>query len=268
MPFPTHHFYRLLTGLVLGVCTALSTSLAAAQSLPPASSTPPPPASTPSFKDNIAQRVLACTGCHGPQGRAAPDGYYPRLAGKPAGYLYNQLINFRDGKRHYGLMTQLLAPLTDVYLMEIAQHFASLQVPYPAPLPAAQHAAQAERGRQLVVNGDPAQGVPACVQCHGTGMTGVAPNVPGLLGLPRDYLNAQLGAWKSGQRRAQAPDCMHAIVQLLSPTDINAASGYLAALTPPLDVKPASGAPAWPKGAVAISCGSAPSSAHATPGTR
>lgn len=25
-------------------------------------------------------------------------------------------------------------------------------------------------------------------------MTGVAPNIPGLLGLPRDYLNAQLGA--------------------------------------------------------------------------
>ncbi|MGH6638909.1 MAG: c-type cytochrome, partial [Polaromonas sp.] len=42
------------------------------------------------FEDSIAQRTLACTACHGPQGRAAPDGYYPRLAGKPAGYLYNQ----------------------------------------------------------------------------------------------------------------------------------------------------------------------------------
>ena len=39
------------------------------------------------FEDTIAQRALACTACHGPQGRAAPDGYYPRLAGKPAGYL-------------------------------------------------------------------------------------------------------------------------------------------------------------------------------------
>jgi cytochrome c553 len=35
-------------------------------------------------------------------------------------------------------------------------------------------------------------------------MTGVAPHIPGLLGLPRDYLNAQLGAWKAGQRRAHA----------------------------------------------------------------
>ena len=30
---------------------------------------------------------LACTGCHGAEGRAASDGYYPRIAGKPAGYL-------------------------------------------------------------------------------------------------------------------------------------------------------------------------------------
>ena len=62
-------------------------------------------------EDTMAQRVQACTGCHGPQGRAASDGYYPRIAGKPAGYLYNQLIAFRDGRRQYGLMNQLLAPL-------------------------------------------------------------------------------------------------------------------------------------------------------------
>src|ERR1700712_1628403 len=63
------------------------------------------------FEDTSAQRTLACTACHGPQGRAAPDGYYPRLAGKPAGYLYNQLLNFRDGRRHYALMASLLTPL-------------------------------------------------------------------------------------------------------------------------------------------------------------
>ena len=62
--------------------------------------------------DTLAQRALACTGCHGKEGRAAPDGYYPRLAGKPAGYLYHQLQHFRDGRRHYGLMTRLVDPLS------------------------------------------------------------------------------------------------------------------------------------------------------------
>ena len=36
------------------------------------------------FQDTIAQRTLACTSCHGKEGRAGPDGYDPRIAGKPA----------------------------------------------------------------------------------------------------------------------------------------------------------------------------------------
>ena len=212
---------------------------------------------TPSFKDDMAQRTLACTACHGPQGRAAPDGYYPRLAGKPAGYLYNQLVSFRDGRRHYALMTQLIAPLTDAYLMEMAQHFSNLDVPYPGPSPTTASATLLARGKQLVQSGEPARGIPACVQCHGSAMTGVAPSVPGLLGLPRDYLNAQLGAWKAGKRRAHAPDCMKAVVALLSDEDINAASSYLVAQALPTHTKPATSAPALAAGQTAINCGSA-----------
>ena len=209
------------------------------------------------FEDSMAQRTLACTGCHGAQGRAAPDGYYPRLAGKPAGYLYNQLLNFREGRRHYGLMTQLIAPLSDAYVMEIAQHFSNLDVPYPAPTPARLDAPLLAKGKQLVLTGDAARQVAACVQCHGAAMTGVTPNVPGLLGLPRDYLNAQLGAWKAGKRRAHAPDCMQAVVARLSHDDINAISSYLAAQVLPVNTKPASSAPPLANGQTAINCGNA-----------
>ncbi len=213
------------------------------------------------FEDTIAQRTLACTACHGPQGRAAPDGYYPRLAGKPAGYLYNQLIHFRDGRRHYGLMTQLVDPLTDAYLMEIAQYFSRLEVPYPAPLPATASKELLARGKQLVSQGDASQKLPACVQCHGTALTGVAPHIPGLLGLPRDYLNAQLGAWKTGQRRAHAPDCMKTVVARMTENDINAVGSWLAAQALPASTKPALALPqlaALGEGATAMDCGSAP----------
>lgn len=218
-------------------------------------------AATTPFEDTIAQRTMACTACHGPQGRAAPDGYYPRLAGKPAGYLYNQLLNFRDGRRHYGLMTQLTSPLTDAYLQEIAQYFSQLDVPYPAPLPSTASAELLRQGERLVMQGDAARHVPACVQCHGQAMTGVAPNIPGLLGLPRDYLNAQLGAWKAGQRKAHAPDCMQEVVARLSLDDINAVGSWLAAQRLPTNTKPATALPALAAGANAIRCGSAPAKA-------
>src|SRR5437868_4629876 len=129
-------------------------------------------AAPPKFEDTIAQRALACTSCHGKEGRAGPDGYYPRIAGKPAGYLYNQLLNFREGRRHYGLMARLLDPLSEAYLGELAQYFASLDLPYPPPQAATLPAAVLERGRALATQGDPQRKVPACVQCHGERLTG------------------------------------------------------------------------------------------------
>jgi cytochrome c553 len=208
----------------------------------------------PQFEDTMAQRTLACTACHGKEGRAAPDGYYPRIAGKPAGYLYNQLLNFRDGRRHYGLMTRLIDPLSDTYLYEIAQHFAALDLPYPPPQPATLPADVLERGRQLATHGNAAAKVPACVQCHGERLTGAVPNVPGLLGVSRDYLNAQLGAWRTGQRRSHAPDCMAQVAQRLSPEELTAVAAWLAAQPLPADPHPA---PSLPR-EMPLACGSTP----------
>ncbi|WP_460890912.1 c-type cytochrome, partial [Ramlibacter alkalitolerans] len=193
------------------------------------------PAAAVHFEDTIAQRTLACTACHGKEGRAGPDGYYPRIAGKPAGYLYNQLLNFREGRRHYGLMVGLLDTLSDPYLYEIAQHFARLDVPYPPPQPSSAPPETLQRGREIALHGDPERRVPACARCHGKALTGVQPNLPGLLGLPRDYLNAQLGAWRNGQRRALAPDCMAEIARRLSPEDLSAVTSFLAAEPLPKD---------------------------------
>jgi cytochrome c553 len=217
-------------------------------------------AQTPArFADDMAERTRACTACHGDQGRAGPDGYYPRLAGKPAGYLHNQLRNFAQGRRHYELMTRLVDPLTDDYMGEMAHYFANLKLPYPAPT--ASNAITTERlakGQQLVSQGDATRGLPACTQCHGTRLTGVQPNVPGLLGLPLDYLNAQLGAWQTGQRRAHAPDCMAEIVKRMPAQDLIAVSSWLARQPLPADARPADRPPAGPALPEALRCGSAP----------
>jgi cytochrome c553 len=205
------------------------------------------------FEDTLAQRTLACTACHGKQGRAGPDGYYPRIAGKPAGYLYNQLLNFRDGRRHYGLMARLLDPLSDAYLLEIAQYFSALEIPYAPPSRPTADAALLQRGRVIAMQGDASKDLPACAKCHGEALTGIAPDTPGLLGLPRDYLNSQLGAWRTGQRHAHSPDCMAQVAKRLAPDDLTAVTSWLAAQPLPANPRAASALPA----PTPIKCGSA-----------
>ena len=210
-------------------------------------------AAPPVFEDSMAQRTLACSACHGKEGRAGPDGYYPRIAGKPAGYLYNQLLNFRDGRRHYGLMTRLLDPLSEGYLLQIAQYFSSLDVPYTPPRPSAADTALLQAGQSLALHGDAQRKIPACAGCHGEALTGVQPNTPGLAGLPRDYLSSQLGAWRTGQRRAHAPDCMADIAKRLTLDDMSAVTAWLSIQVPPSGSKPAQAL----QRPAAIACGSA-----------
>jgi cytochrome c553 len=203
--------------------------------------------------DTIAQRVIACTACHGKEGRAASDGYYPRIAGKPAGYLYNQLMNFREGRRKYPLMVYMVDHLSEDYLHEIAAYFSNLHPPYPPPQAMIASQADMELGGRIVRSGDPARNVPACIACHGKTLTGVAPSIPGLAGLPFDYMSAQLGAWKIGTRRAAEPDCMAAISSRLTGEEIGAALTWLAAQPIPSETAPATASEKLP-----LSCGSFP----------
>ena len=197
----------------------------------PASSAAEPDDST--MKD----RMAACSSCHGPQGIELEDGYVPRIDGKPAGYLYNQLVNYQDYRRRNTSMNHMVAHLSSTYLFEIAQYFADQHTPYPAPA-AAPSAALSRRGRQLVREGDPDANIPACAACHGERLTGVQPNTPGLVGLPRQYIMAQLGAWRVDTRHAAAPDCMADIADRLKGRDVEAVAAWLAAQPIPANTRP------------------------------
>ncbi len=225
----------LVAGAALAAPSATSPT-----STPPVPSAPrlaPAPLQLP---DTLAQRVEACTACHGKEGRATNQGYFPRIAGKPAGYLYHQLVNFREGRRQNDTMARLVEWMTDDYLQEIAGYFASLDLPYPPPAPSpSTTAADTARGEVLVHRGDKLRGVPACAACHGTALTGVAPAIPGLLGLPKDYLAAQVGAWRTGQRKSVAPDCMAVVASRLSVDDVGAVAAWLAAQPVPGHALPA-----------------------------
>ncbi len=179
--------------------------------------------------DSMAERLQACVICHAAKDTQSADAYYPRIAGKPAGYLYNQLSNFRDGRRTYTPMTNLLDTLSEDYLKQIAAYFSSLHPAFAPEVSAAVTPALFTRGQLLVRQGDPAKKIPACAACHGSRLLGVVPAIPGLLGLPRDYINAQFGAMRNGSRRNSSPDCMAQIARRLSADDINSVATWLSA---------------------------------------
>jgi len=188
--------------------------------------------------DNIETRMLACTPCHGMRGQGTHDDYFPRLAGKPAGYLFNQLAAFRDGRRHYSPMNYLLEYQNDTYLRAMAEYFSSQSPPY---LP--RHAAAADggvlaRGQELATHGDARRGIPACASCHNPNFTGMEPGVPALVGLQPNYISAQLGAWRYGTRTAISPDCMQIVAGHLSEDDVTALAAWLSRLPAETNAKP------------------------------
>jgi cytochrome c553 len=199
-------------------------------------------------------RLLACAACHGRQGEGTKNDYFPRLAGKPAGYLMNQLVAFRDGRRRYPPMNYLLEYIPDSYLQKMADYFAALR---PTPVPqtvAAASPALLARGRSLATEGDPAHGVPPCAGCHGPALTGMEPGIPGLTGLHASYISAQLGAWRYGTRTATPPDCMQFVAASLTESDVTAVAAWLASLPIPPDPSPLSqGSLTMP-----LACGSEP----------
>jgi len=180
--------------------------------------------------DQMEQRLAACSACHGERGAGAGGAeYVPHLAGKPAGYLFEQLAGFRDGRRSNAQMTWLVQFADDAWLREIAGHYAA-QPPRTRPADTGADAltdairATAER---LVFEGDPARGVDACAACHGRALTGLEPGIPALVGLPAEYIIAQLGNWRGGIRRATTPDCMAGIAKAIAPEDVRAVAVWL-----------------------------------------
>lgn len=212
---------------------ALSLLMAPAFAAAPATSSS---SAAPSVPDTLQQRIAACTACHGERGEGSPgSGFFPRLAGKPAGYLVRQLQDFQNGLRKYAPMEYTVRQLSPAYMREIAEYFSAQQVPYShSPVPSVS-AATLQRGDQLISKGDPTRKIPACTSCHGSQLTGVEPSTPGLVGLPYDYLSAQLGSWRTHTRATVAPDCMALVANRLSNSDITAVAASLASRPLPAD---------------------------------
>ena len=66
-----------------------------------------------------------CAACHGATG-VNPNPMYPNLAGQKVGYLFQQLKDFRDGKRQGTVMPNMANGLTDEQIAALAGYISSL----------------------------------------------------------------------------------------------------------------------------------------------
>jgi len=183
---------------------------------------------------SLEARLAACTMCHGATGVQGADAFYPRISGKPAQYLYQQLLRFREGRREYLPMQRLLVTLSDEYLYEIAVWFSKQTPEYETVTPPRVSPLILQQGEQLVRHGAAERDIPACVACHGDNLKGMQPGIPGLTGLTNEYITAQMGAWQYGIRHSVDPDCMGDIARKMTSAEVQAVSAWLASQDPRL----------------------------------
>lgn len=167
-----------------------------------------------------------CMACHGVDGGGMAAAGYPRLAGLDAAYLARQLDDFANGTRTNPVMQPNASALSEDERAALAKYYSAL----PVPAHAAAAAPPADgAGARLAARGDWSRGLPACVQCHGPGGSGVGANFPPLAGQPAAYIAAQLRAWQQGTRRNDPLQLMQHVAKQLTPQEIQAVAGWFAA---------------------------------------
>lgn len=176
----------------------------------------------------IAESV--CVACHGADGNS-PASANPNLAGQVEDYIVKQLKNFKsvDGKpalRNNPIMSGMAAPLSDEDMKNVAAWFAQ-QKQKPAT---AKDEKQVALGQKLWRQGDFQKGIPACAGCHGPNGAGLPALFPRISGQFSEYTEAQLKAFRQGDRANDPEKMMRTIAAKLSDVEIKAVSEYAAGL--------------------------------------
>lgn len=182
----------------------------------------------PTKGQQIASTV--CVACHNADGNSTIAAN-PKLAGQSAEYLYKQLKGFRsvDGKpaeRPNAVMMGMTGSLSDDDMHSVAAWFASQTMKGDK----AKDDGSIELGQKLYRGGDLAKGLPACAGCHGPAGSGIPAQYPRIGGQHADYIEAQLKAFRSGERANDPNKMMRLVAIKMTDAEIKAVSNYIAGL--------------------------------------
>jgi cytochrome c553 len=182
-------------------------------------------------------KSLTCSACHGTEGNSMSP-LWPNIAGQNAIYLANQLKAFRGDPgasdrastqtRKDPLMTSMSLPLSDQDINDLAVYFEGL----PGAAQSVADPDDVARGQALYRGGNTAEGIAACIACHGpTGRGNPAAGYPALAGQHSAYTAKQLQDYAAGTRMSGEPvHMMQDIAERLSKEDIQALASYVQGL--------------------------------------
>ena len=189
----------------------------------------PPPKADLAKGQKIATEV--CAACHGPDGNSIGPAN-PKLASQIPEYTAKQLANFRPGKenkpaeRPNNVMAGFAAMLSPDDMHSLAAYYAGQKlIPEKA-----KDKDTIELGQRIFRGGIAEKSVPACAGCHGPTGTGVPGQYPLLGGQYAEYIEAQLKAFRSGERANDPNRMMRMTAARLSDAEIKAVANYIAGL--------------------------------------
>ncbi|MCG3189418.1 MAG: Cytochrome c4 [Burkholderiaceae bacterium] len=200
----------------------LALLLAATMALPVIAAESTAPAK-PDLAKGQALSVQVCGACHTADGtRGSPAN--PIIAGQHAEYLVKQLSDFKSGKRDSAVMKAFAGTLSDADMRNVAAFYASKSTKPGF----AKNKVLYSLGQKIYRGGIAEKQVPACAGCHSPDGAGIPVQYPRLGGQHADYVDAQLVAFRSGQRANSPP--MEDIAARLSDREIKALADYIAGL--------------------------------------
>jgi cytochrome c553 len=164
-----------------------------------------------------------CIACHvfdGSRGASAN----PLIAGQHAEYLAKQLTDYKSGARQNAIMQGMAASLSADDIRHVAAFYASKKMPAGT----ARDPALVQAGERIYRGGLADRGIPACAGCHGPAGAGIPAQYPRLAGQHAEYTEAQLVAYRVGQRKNQPH--MPLIAAKMTDREIKAVSDYIAGL--------------------------------------
>ena len=164
-----------------------------------------------------------CFLCHGATGDSSSP-LYPKLAGQNESYLLKQLRNFKSGERESSDMRKIVADMDDDD-MRAAAHFFSRQQPSQGK---SAYGDMRAVGEKLYTQGNPANGLPPCRDCHGEKGAG-SDVLPRIAGQHTLYIETQLNLFEE-RKRTNDNAQMQDIAKRLSIDEARAVAEYLRGL--------------------------------------